>query len=283
MENLNNDPVTNDTTNTEIAAEDTSMEDTSSTPETVQSEDAVPQNVDETAVAETGDSELEYVKDDLTGQEYIPRTAFEARIAKLTAQKHEAGEAAIKSFLENPDSNPEVKQQLMERLGIKAPDAPTGAENAAPQSDEWDGFLKGNVSPEYHSLYTGLGNAMFSRMLPEIEKMLEARVTPMISFIGKQQVNSFKTSHADFPRYERKIQEYVKTGRAKNLEDAYALASYEDKVKGAGAAAVRAEKERKAKLASNPSRRTPGVPGQSQYKPKNLRDAFEQTAKKLGM
>ena len=61
---------------------------------------------DGTVSNESGEEDIETVEDD-EGKRYIPEAAFKARLAKLTAQKHQANETAISSLLESIKTNPE--------------------------------------------------------------------------------------------------------------------------------------------------------------------------------
>ena len=105
----------------------------------------------------------------------------------------------------------------------------------------------------------------------------------MLSFIGKQEVQKFSSAHPDYSRYQGKIQETLNSGRAKTLEDAYKLVAWDDKMKGAGTAAVQGEKSRQSKLAGMPIRKAGGTPGSVKPQYKSLREAAEAAAKQLGM
>lgn len=224
------------------------------------------------------DEQIEFVKDD-QGNEFVPRKALEARVAKLTEQKHNA----INQFLESARNNPEVKQQLLEALGDQEP-ASSGQD--VPESSEptvFEGWLKENVTPEYHAHYKKMADALFNTIMPHFRREVESKMGPVLSFMGKQQVDRFAASHPDYKKYQGEIHKAVQSGRFKTLEDAYKALSYDDKIKGAGASAIQSEKQRQSRLANNPVKRFGGTPPASKQRPGSLGEALRQSAKELGL
>lgn len=240
--------------------------------------DEAPTNEGQPPASEEGEPEIEFVKDE-EGNEFIPRKAFEARLAKLTAQKHDAASQVLEAI----KSDPETRGQVLEALGIDPEVLSAPAKTGPQEPTVFEDFLSKNVAPEQHAFHKQYADSVFQTMLPHFEKMLEERMKPVLSHIGKQEVNSFASKHPDYNKYAGKIRELIMSGRAKTPEDAYRIVTWDDKVRGAGAAALKTEKTRQTTLASTPIRKTGGIPGKTTVKPTSLRDAFEKTAKELGM
>lgn len=224
---------------------------------------------------EEGEQADEFVKDE-EGNEFIPRKAFESRIAKLTAQKHDAAA----QILESLKSNPEALQKFRSELGIPDSASSEKSDDLTPDTSPFLSYLEKSVTKEHHDHYKGMAEAMYAEITPRLREMWQAEMNPLLRYIGKQQVNQFKSSHADYPKYAAKIQEAITSGRARSIEDAYLLISHEDKVKGAGASAVKNEQNRQRKM-NTPIRRASGAQGNGQKKYTHLRDAIADAAKGL--
>lgn len=246
---------------------------------------AAPSESTEAPVQDQGDSGEqveEFVKDE-EGNEYIPRDRVEkvvaARLAKMAEQKN----AVVNNVLEAIRTDPETRKLVQEALGV--PEAATSDQKAeaTPESSAFDSFLASHVPAEHHAHYKAMSESLSATIMPHVQALLEQRIGPMLQFIGKQQVQSFASQHPDYEKYSGKIQDMVRNGRAKTLEDAYKIAAWEDKMKGAGAAAIKAEQARKSKLAGTPIRRASGVPGASKPKFGSFKEALRYNAQKHGM
>lgn len=278
MEDLNSTegaaPVAGEQTEGQTAA-DTSVEQTAPQGDTTSDETTQPAAE---AKVEEGDQEVEIVED-ADGKKHVPYEAFKARMDKMAAQKHEA----VEKFLESATSNPEVKQQLLQALGMQGkedvPASETTKEAEGPSL--FDSFLQKGVQPELHEHYRGLAESMYGTMMPHIEQKIQQAIAPLLSVVGQQHVDKFSASHPDFTQHKPEIMKIMNSGRAKNISDAYILATHEKKIKGAGASALAQEKARKESLAKNPMRRTQGAPT-TQRKPGSLREAFEQAGQETG-
>lgn len=272
MEELNGTPeVSAEAAAQPVAEEASNVEVGGNAPEASTTEEA-------TAPAEGGEQEgeSEFVKDD-QGNEFIPRAAFEARLAKMAEQKHNA----IGQFVESLRSNPEAKQQVLEALGVKSDATGSQSPEAAPETSQFETWMQQNVQPEYHAHYKQMADAMYQTIMPHIREMYQSELKPILSVLGKQEVQKFATAHPDYGQYKDKINQLITSGRAKSLEDAYKIVAWDNKMKGAGAAALSSENARKAKLANSPIRRAQSSPAGRQ-KPGSLREAFEQSAREIG-
>ena len=233
---------------------------------------------DETpAVSDETDPDI--VKDD-TGAEFIPKKVFEARLAKLTAQKHNA----VEEFLAAAQSDPAVAEQLRQTLGVQssAKTDETANGDVAPNLPVLSWLDKNKIAPELRPHYIEWADVMGQTLMPQLQAMVEERLSPMLSYIGKQEVSSFTRANPDAKAMMPQLQQMVSSGRARTLADAYVLHTHAAKLKGAGVAAVRSEKARQAKLVSTPIKRGAGSPGQTQRKPENFRDMLEMTAREKG-
>lgn len=226
--------------------------------------------------APEGDTE-ETVKDE-NGDEFVPRKAFEARIAKLTAQKHNA----ISEFLTAAQNDPTVKAQLQEALGITPAATEDKDDGPDPDVAPLMNFLEKNVSPEHREHYTQFGDALATTLTAKMERMVEKRLNPMVQYIGKQEVSSFTTRFPDAKQIMPKLQQMVSGGRARNLEDAYTLATAEARIKGAGASALNAEKARAQKIAGSPINKRPQQSMTVKPKFNSLAEAMAYAAKQTG-
>lgn len=228
--------------------------------------------------AEAPEGETEEAVKDENGEEFIPRKAFDARIAKLTAQKHNA----ISEFLTAAQNDPTVKAQLQEALGITP--AATADKDDGPDPDVAPlmNFLEKNVSPEHREHYTQFGDALATTLSAKFERMVEQRLNPMVQYIGKQEVSAFTRQYPDAKAIMPKLQQMVSGGRARNLEDAYTLATAESRIKGAGASALNAEKARAQKIAGSPINRRPQPSTKTTPKFTNIAEALAYQAKQMG-
>jgi hypothetical protein len=234
------------------------------------------------APAEEGEVEQDFILDE-NGQKLYPEGKLnkivQARLAKMAEQKN----AAIRDTQEALRNDPVALKQFLADLGVEAPASADQKAEDPMESNAFDSFLASHVPAEHHAHYKALNESLSATIMPHVQALLEEKIGPMLQFIGKQEVKSFASQHPDYQKYSGKIQELVRSGRAKTLEDAYKLVAWEDKMKGAGAAAVKSEQERKSKLAGTPMRRSPGVPGASKPKYTNFREALERKAQQLGM
>lgn len=267
-------PESSETESSQSVADQTPVDNAS--PEATPSEGTTPQ--DANPVAEEGDQELEVVKDD-QGNEFIPKAAFEARIAKLTAQKHNAAAQLIEAI----KTNPEVKQQFEEALGH--PISTESQDAAEPESDgptPFEGWLdSAQIPAEVRPHYKNMAESLFGTFMPHFQREIQNAIKPLLSVVGQQHVEKFASSNPDFNQYKGEIQKIMASGRAKTLEDAYKIASWDKKIKGAGTSAIQQEKARQAKLAATPVRKAQGNPA-SQRKPANLAEAFRLKAEQIG-
>ena len=195
------------------------------------------------------EGEPEFVEGE-DGKKYVPYEAFKARIDKLTAQKHESGEAH--SLLEAIKNDPAVRKEFMESLQ-------SGEESAA-SSKETDGptpfeeFLA-PLPPEHQAHYRNMGKAMASEFESYVEnriqQVLGEHIKPIMSHIGAEKLRNFSQSNKDFNKYQGKVKEIMESGRAKSIEDAYILASHEDKLKAVKTVGAKEEQERRQKMSRN--------------------------------
>jgi hypothetical protein len=224
--------------------------------------------------AEGDEGDQEFVKDD-DGNEYIPRKAFEARIAKLAAQKNDAKSA----FLEAVRNDPAVKKEFMDIL--------KGEESAAAseQSDEptpFEAFLS-PLPPEHQAHYRNMGKALAAEFETFVQSSIEEAMAPVKSWIGQTKVESFEKTNKDFPKYRKQVADIMSAGRAKNIDDAYILASYHDRMKGASSVGAKQEQERREKMARIPSAGRNIQGSQTTQKgPKGLKAVLARVGPELG-
>ena len=220
----------------------------------------------------TGEQEVEFVKGD-DGNDYIPRKAFEERMAKMAAQKHDAWS----SLLEAAKNDPNRLQELKQTLGLEAQAASEPEPKEASAFDNWLAPLP----PEHQAHYRGFAQSIASEFENYVEQRLEKAMQPVLSFIGKQEVKGFETINKDFGKYKTQIQDLLQNGRAKNLEDAYILASYTDKLKSVSSATSNANNMRKTKM-NAPLNTGRGDIRTSDKKVSSLREAINLAAKETG-
>lgn len=221
-----------------------------------------------------GEQESEFVKDS-DGNEYIPKKAFEERLAKLTAQKYDAKSALLESI----KSDPAAKAEIMAALGLNQ----TDNTDQTKESSEPTMFQKwlAPLPPEHQAHYQGLVEAIAPDFESFVKEEIKNALAPYASYIGEQKVQSFAATNKDFGQYKSKIQEIMSSGRARTLEDAYVLASHEDKLKGVSAAVRSSEDQRRQQMQA-PSNGRPNQSGNFKQKPGSLRDALRQAARETG-
>ncbi|MCO5759884.1 MAG: hypothetical protein NHG36_00010 [Chromatiaceae bacterium] len=230
---------------------------------------------------ESGDQEEGIVTDE-AGNKFIPHDRVEkiiaARLAKMAEQKN----AAVSDVIEAGRADPGVRKQILEAFGVQEAAASEQVPEE-PEVSEFDSFLESNVPKDHHAHYKAFFDAMDRSIERKLRASLESAVSPILQHIGRSETQRFAKEHKDYDRYAGKIQEAIRSGRAKTLEDAYRLVSYDDHMRGAGASAIKSEADRKAKLAGTPIRRTSGVPGAAKPQFKSFREALEYHAQKQGM
>ena len=229
-----------------------------------------------------GDEDSDVVLD-TEGNKYIPHDRVEKIIASRLAKMAEQKNAAVNNVMEAIRTNPEIRKQVLDELGVAEPASSDQQHPEPEESSAFDQFLAQHVPETHRAHYNGLYDAVGASIMPHVKALLEERLSPMLSFIGKQEINAFASKHPDYGRYAEKIKEAVRSGRFKSLEDAYRALSWDDKMKGAGAAAIQSEQARKAKQAGTPIRRAPGSGGNSKPKFGSIEEALRHHADRLGM
>lgn len=203
-------------------------------------EPASGEETDPNAATESDDDPIEEVEGP-DGKKFIPKEAFDKRLAKMAAQKNAAKEEAVNGLLTELDSNPEFKQQFLERLGIN-PKEESGAEEAeADQASPFYQWVEQRLgqNPEYKALYTEMGQALASETQAwtqsYVKEQVQKAIAPIMRHIGETEVSSFSKQVKDFDRYKPAINKLMAEKPGLSLRDAYKLASYDDVIKGRGA------------------------------------------------
>lgn len=213
------------------------------------------------------------------GKKYIPQEAFDARIAKLTAQKNDA-----RSLLESIKNDPNVRKEFLESLNIGEQSG-----NSSEDSDEptpFEQFLA-PLPQEHQAHYRNMAQAMATEFTGYVQTMLDQfkkeNLTPLMTYVGQEKLKSFAATNKDFNKYERQIAKIMDEGRAKSVEDAYKLASFEDKMKSVFSAGQKEELERRNKLNRTPSAgQNSGGVNTRNSKPFSLREALNKAGMEHG-
>lgn len=221
--------------------------------------------------SDSGEQAQEFVKDE-EGNEYIPRKAFEARLAKMAEQKN----TAYTSLLETLRNDPMARQQFMEAMGANtAPQAPAQSPTTPKPSllKDWMAPLP----PEHQAHYDGLVKGIMADVNEQIASAINKAIEPILSHVGSEKVKSFSQINKDFNKYQETVYNLMQSRRVSNLEDAYKIASYDDKIKGATASKPSTPP---AKAPIQGSQRSPmGIKSKG---PGGLRAALERAAQETG-
>ena len=176
------------------------------------------------------EDDIETIKND-EGEEFVPKKAFLARVAKLTSQRHEETDKASEAqsqaaktsqLLNEIRSNPETRRQFAEAV---APEAPK-----APRENKFQTYMA-TVPQNQRESVQGLSTAIISEVASFISDKLDGmtkQIEPLRTALGKSAVDQFYATVKDAKQYEDKIADMMETGRAKNIADAYTLASHGD-------------------------------------------------------
>lgn len=229
----------------------------------------------------TGDegNDQDGIVTDENGKKFWPEEAVMARINKLTSQKHNADAELLEAIKTNPD----IRKKFQEALQLGEESATSSEESEGPTPFEQ--FLA-PLPQEHQAHYRGLFGAFAKELEGYMEQQLESfksqHVAPLMSWVGQEKVRSFAQTNKDFPRYQSQVRDILEAGRAKSVEDAFILASYGDRMKGAQAAGAKQEANRQTKIsrASITSRSAGGSSTKTQ--PVTLREALEQANKDIG-
>lgn len=240
------------------------------------------ENQDQNVSGDEGEQD-EFIKDE-DGNEYIPRKAFEARLAKLTAQKHDTGNARD-VVLEALRSDPTFKKEFMDSLNIGGESAASSEESNEPSPFE---TFVAPLPKEHQAFYRGFAGAMASEVESYFKSQLDAfkkeMIDPIKAHIGQEKLNNFAKSNKDFGKYQAKVAELMDSGRAKNVEDAFILASHADRIKQVHNAGAKEEQDRRQKLARAPIAGR-GMSGGNQTRGNSkmgLREALEKAGAEMG-
>lgn len=215
-----------------------------------------------------------FVKDE-DGNEYIPRKAFEERLAKLTQQKHDARTQVLESLR----SDPTFKKEFMDSLNLGGESAASSQESNEPSPFEQ--FLA-PLPKEHQEHYRGFGKAIGAEFTPFVQQEIQKALAPIMAHIGEEKLRTFSQTNKDFGKYQENVRKIMSDGRAKTLEDAYILASHEDRLKAVHNAGAKEEVERRKKMASAPFNRSAGggkASGPSKF---GLREALQKAGQELG-
>ena len=214
-----------------------------------------------------------FIKDE-NGKEFISKEAFEKRVAKLSAQKNDA-----RSLLESIRTDPLIREEFIKSLNQEGQRASSSNDEVEPSTfDKW----VSPFPPEHQAHYRGLMEAISPIFEKFVKSELDRAIKPVMSWIGESRVKSFASENKDYAKYEPKIAEIMSSGRAKTLEDAYKIASYETRLKSVTQAGAKQEAFRREKA------RTPfGGKGQQTFrtegkKPDNLKDSIRKAAEQVG-
>jgi len=231
------------------------------------------QGAGETGAEEGGDGEDLTVTDDVTGKKYWPEEAALARINKLTAQVKAAREEAMEALRKDPEFQ---KQLMAQAKGAEDVSASAGEGEPSP----FEQFLA-PLPKEHQAHYRAFGQAMAAEVQTFVNQALEQAIGPIKSWMGEQKVQSFAQKTGDYPKYQKQIEKIMAEGRASSIEDAYRLASWDDKIKAAQNAGARDEASRQKKLSAFPSSKATGGVNVKQ-KANSLRDALLRAGQEHG-
>lgn len=218
-----------------------------------------------------GSDEDGVVTDD-QGRKYIPYEAFQARIDKLSAQKNET-----RDLLESIKNDPNIRKQFLESLNIG--EQPRDSSDEANEPTPFEQFLA-PLPQDHQAHYRNMAQAMAQEFSAYAEGLLEAfkkeHLSPIMSWIGEEKVNRFSQTNKDFGKYQQNIMKIMQEGRARTVEDAYKLASFEDKMKSTFSAGKKEEVDRRSKLNRAPitGSNNSGGGNTRNGKPMSLRDAL---------
>lgn len=178
------------------------------------------------------DLSKEFVKDN-EGNEYIPKKAFDKRIAALTAKNKEAEE-----YVESLRNNPEVRAQFLKEIEGKSEaakdesESPEGETSKAPGWTNLSNWInKLSKNPEHRAFYTEQMSALINDLNPILEHVVQSRLdkalAPYKKFVGETAVKSFSSENKDFLKYEQAVYKKMKES-GMSLEDAYAVVRSKD-------------------------------------------------------
>lgn len=209
------------------------------------------------------------------GKQYIPKEAFDARIAKLSAQKNEARE-----ILETIKNDPTVRKEFLESLNVGDLSGKSSEDSEEPTPFEQ--FLA-PLPQEHQAHYRNMAQSMASEFTSFVQKHVKEQLGPIMRWMGEEKVNRFSQTNKDFGKYQQTVAKIMESGRATNVEDAYRLASFDDKIKGVFNAGQREEVERRNKIQRTPSAgQNSGGANTRNNKPMSLRESLNKAGAEFG-
>jgi hypothetical protein len=191
-------------------------------------------------------SQPEFVKDS-EGKEFVPKEAFEKRLASLTAQKKKTEE-----LLESIRTNPEARKQFLaevEKQNIsaheEAPQTSEAAQTSGNTSDPVEAmkplntWLSGlNHTPEVQAFYKNYTESLLKTVEASVvayvnktlKENLSKEVAPLKKFMGQSTLKEFEKTNPDFNKYKAKTLE-LSEKRGISIEEAYQLVKFPDLMK----------------------------------------------------
>lgn len=191
--------------------------------------------------ATEGDSENsqpEFVKDS-EGKEFVPKEAFEKRLAALTAKSKKSEE-----LLEAIKTNPEIRKQYLGEEDKQVAQEEAPKPSTVPASGNTDPvelmkpintWLSGlGHTPEHQSFYREYTGALLKTVESSvvayvnkaIQENLSREVAPLKKFMSNSTLESFKRSNPDFEQHKAKVLE-ISQKRNLPIEDAYKLIKHD--------------------------------------------------------
>ena len=197
----------------------------------------------------TGNQDDTVVTDE-NGNKYIPQDKveqiIEKRLAKMTAQKNSAKDEIIQSLR----NDPQYRQEVLGSLNI----GENGTVSSGKSQDEPTptGSFLAKLPSEHQSFYGDLLGAMGDEFESYVKSEIKSAIEPLMRLAGENQVKSFENQNKDFGKYKDKVLDLLNKGIVKNIDHAYMIASYQDKIKSVSTGAQNREAARKEKLIKTP-------------------------------
>ena len=192
----------------------------------------VPKDNEGTTPASEGDEkEPEVVKDE-SGNEFVPKKAFEARIARLTAQKNEGAKAT--EVLQMLRDNPDVRQQFIEELrgNQKRQEDPASKRSSA--VSEYVSTLAEADRPAVRSFVKAIGSEIQDYVdgsLKSLKQELVESMSPLRRAIGEGAVEKFFSKIPEAAAYKEQIRDLLNDNPKLTLEQAFKVSAYDDRAK----------------------------------------------------
>lgn len=227
------------------------------------------QNDGDANAAENASAEADLVEGN-DGKKYLPYEKFQQMNERMKKDRDDAA-----AFLETLKNDPAARNEF---LGQPEKSNATGAKEGSESGLKPPAFQKflqeSGMEPAVQQHY----QAVFGAFAEEMSEFVKEQMAPIMAHIGANQLEKLEAKIPDFGAYKDKVAKIMQEkGPQISAEDAYKLASYDDRFKKGVSTGVNQSKAHGDKMSKNPIQKHGGgnAPVSKPQKIDSFEDAFK--------